>query len=272
MISIIICSRNSNVNENIQKNINSTIGTAFEIVCIDNSKGEYSMCSAYNEGVRRAKGEYLCFMHEDIIFLSNGWGNICIEQFKDECVWMLGVVGTTYLDAGSRYWCFSGKDVGHAWTNGRKYVFNNDSASQDVVAIDGFWMMIRRELFENALKWDSSIFQKFDMYDMDMSIQVISNGGRIRIIEEIDINHLSAGNYTPTFYEELLKFHAKWDHVLPVATFPLSQESINKIQHTLLLGQISEQNNLYYINSSKLYKTLMMIFSFVQTLKKFIHR
>ena len=60
MISCIICSRRPDISAELKENIASTIGCEYELVVIDNSKNEYSIFSAYNEGVRRAKGDILC--------------------------------------------------------------------------------------------------------------------------------------------------------------------------------------------------------------------
>ncbi len=68
MISLIICSRKSDISNSLKENIERTIGTDYELIVIDNSTNKYSIFSAYNEGVRRSKGDILCFMHEDILY------------------------------------------------------------------------------------------------------------------------------------------------------------------------------------------------------------
>ena len=55
MISIIICNRAHPINLSLQRNIQDTVGVEYEIVAIDNSRGNYNIFQAYNEGVRRAK-------------------------------------------------------------------------------------------------------------------------------------------------------------------------------------------------------------------------
>ena len=75
LISIIVCARDKKIAPSLSKNINSTIGDVdYEIVWIDNSSKQYSIFEAYNLGEQRSSGEYLCFMHEDILFHSNNWG------------------------------------------------------------------------------------------------------------------------------------------------------------------------------------------------------
>ena len=75
MISIVVCSRHPKIDIFLEKNIKDTIGNVkYEIVWIDNSRSKYSIFEAYNEGVLRSEGEYICFMHEDIVYWSNDWG------------------------------------------------------------------------------------------------------------------------------------------------------------------------------------------------------
>ena len=77
MISIVVCSRYPKIDVSLEKNIRDTIGDVqYEIVWIDNSHNQYSIFEAYNEGVSRSKGDYLCFMHEDIVYWSHDWGDL----------------------------------------------------------------------------------------------------------------------------------------------------------------------------------------------------
>lgn len=59
MISCIICSRQPDISAELKENIATTVGCEYELVVIDNSKDEYSIFSAYNEGVRCAKAYLL---------------------------------------------------------------------------------------------------------------------------------------------------------------------------------------------------------------------
>ena len=62
MISIIICSRFQSISKELKDNIENTVGVVHEIICIDNSKSQYDIFSAYNEGVKRSQYPLLCFM------------------------------------------------------------------------------------------------------------------------------------------------------------------------------------------------------------------
>ena len=94
MISIIICARNNDISESLKYNIQSTIGTDYELVIVDNHDDGKSIFKAYNEGVSHAKGEILCFMHDDIILHSNGWGLSVEKYFKDSSIGAIGIVGS----------------------------------------------------------------------------------------------------------------------------------------------------------------------------------
>ncbi len=72
MLSIIICSRTSDISSEMRENFPNAIGTEYEWVIIDNSKLDYSIFLAYNMGVKKASGDICCFIHDVILFHSNG--------------------------------------------------------------------------------------------------------------------------------------------------------------------------------------------------------
>ena len=67
MISIIICSRDKSISEELSTNISETINHDYELIVIDNSKNKYSIFEAYNSGIKKSKGLYWCFIHDDIL-------------------------------------------------------------------------------------------------------------------------------------------------------------------------------------------------------------
>lgn len=70
MISLIVCSRSPSCPDSFSKHIETTIGELpYEIIWIDNSNNQRNICQAYNYGLSKARYDYLCFLHEDIIFI-----------------------------------------------------------------------------------------------------------------------------------------------------------------------------------------------------------
>lgn len=95
MISIIICSRDRSMLSAAATNIEETVGEEHEIVAIDNSSGDYNIFTAYNTGIERAKGDILCFMHEDVTIYTKGWGRTISDTLDSRPdVGMIGVLGS----------------------------------------------------------------------------------------------------------------------------------------------------------------------------------
>ncbi|MGB3132870.1 MAG: glycosyltransferase, partial [Saprospiraceae bacterium] len=74
MISIITCSRAKDISTELRKNIVQTIGIEHEIIVFDNSANKHSIFQAYNIGASRAKYEILCFVHDDLFYMTQDWG------------------------------------------------------------------------------------------------------------------------------------------------------------------------------------------------------
>jgi hypothetical protein len=106
MISVIICSRSTN--QTLVNNIEATIGVPYEVILIDNSNNEHSICTAYNLGVKKSKYATLCFMHDDIAYQSNNWGNAVLNHFNNEQVNAIGIAGTPYYSFMPGPWWGSG--------------------------------------------------------------------------------------------------------------------------------------------------------------------
>lgn len=240
MISIIICSRNKEIDITLSENINSTIGKVeYEIIWIDNSTNKYSIFEAYNEGINKAKYEILCFMHEDVLYYTLNWGQLCINELSDSQIGLLGVIGTHYLSPFTTYWIDSGINHGKIIQGYEKkgkhctqeWNWNNkDKYSNNVVAIDGLWMSARKEIFNKGIKFDDITYKGFHFYDMDISMQVIQKGYKIKIIDDLLIEHTSLSFMNQSFTESCIKFHKKWRDILPIQSEPISSNDINNFE------------------------------------------
>lgn len=223
MLSCIICSRHDHISEQLSQNIANTIGCQYEIIVIDNSGKQYSIFSAYNEGVRRSKGDVLCFMHEDILFHSKNWGTDVYNRFKDASVGLVGVLGTQFLPHTPSAWWWTGCRVGYVLQSNNNKLgvndtyINGDPVNQDVeaVVVDGLWFCITRELFKQ-IRFDETTFNSFHCYDHDICMQVISNGAKIIIAHDIVIEHASLGNVNKDFINQLYAFYNKWEPRFPL--------------------------------------------------------
>ena len=96
MISIVICSIHEGQFNQLKDIIESTIGNVqFELLRIDNSKNDFTIAEAYNEGIKQSTYPFLLFIHEDISIHTSNWGKILLKVFeKDKKIGLIGIAGS----------------------------------------------------------------------------------------------------------------------------------------------------------------------------------
>lgn len=238
MISCIICSRRPDVSAELKENIANTIGCKYELVVIDNSKNEYSIFSAYNEGVRRAKGDVLCFMHEDISYHTEGWGTIVINTFDQYPEYgLFGVAGSQVLPKSPTPWCSTLFTASTVFSDLLPAV---SSTLVDInrnivpaVVVDGVWMSMPRDLFK-TIRFDDTTYEGFHMYDIDTCLQVLNEGLKVGVITSISIYHSSMGNYNVQWFDNMGICWKKWENLLPYSVIDnpeITQKTILYFDH-----------------------------------------
>lgn len=237
MISIIICSRRTTIPDYLSINIKKTIGCEFELIVIDNSENKYSIFEAYNMGIEKSKGEYLCFFHDDILIHTNDWGQIVQAIFNNKKeIGLIGVAGSkTKSKMPSAWWNCPQKNIvvniiQHTFDNKiekQTVGFNHDNTFEEVVVIDGVFMVMR--------KIDSIIFSKkmngYHNYDLNISFEYNINGFKIVVINEVLIEHFSQGNIDDSWYASTFKIHSLYNKYLP-----LKAEAITTKNNELDIG------------------------------------
>jgi GT2 family glycosyltransferase len=213
MISIIICSKNKDISEQLKSNIDTTIGVQYETVVIDNSKHEYSIFSAYNEGIRRASYDYLCFMHEDVWYHSKDWGKSVVRHLSEPQTGLIGLAGSYYLLAVPAPWFKAKPNVKNLIQSyqgkkkpPRRYTITED---KEVVCVDGFWFCSRKNIFWEV-SFDKKSFTGFHFYDLDISMQIHEKGYSIRVISDITVEHFSSGSLNGQWVNSAYIFYNKW--------------------------------------------------------------
>ena len=222
MISIIICSREQTISSDLYENIKDTIGCKYELIVIDNTKNQYSIFEAYNLGIKKSVGDYLCFMHDDILLHTNSWGAMATNIFKeDKQVGLIGVAGSKTLSKMPAAWwdCreeekilnliqhFKDKDT-ETWNLGFE-----DSSNTEAVVIDGVFMVMRRDeriLFDERLKG-------FHNYDLFLSLKHHMLNKKVLVTSEILLEHFSEGSLCKAWYQSSSLFHKLYKNYLPVA-------------------------------------------------------
>ncbi len=279
LISIIICCRNVDIPNDLKKNIKNTIGSGYELIVIDNSDNKYSIFSAYNEGLNRASGNILCYMHEDVFYHSKNWGKNVLEYFLDyPQVAMIGVAGTHFLPKRPAAWWDTEMRSGHLLQG--EMVDNTYRRREDVwqdykcsptkvVSVDGLWMCFRREIFD-YIQWDDTTFKGFHGYDTDICLQVWRAGFEVHVCWNILIEHKSTGVANEVFYKELDVLYEKWKDMLPVIkgvelskSEQVARERIVELRHEIYNSNLA----LSRITKSREYRWGQYLFNPAEGLK-----
>ncbi len=235
MISIIVSSYKQEKYNQLQENIQATIGDIpYEMIQIWNP-GKMGMCEAYNTGAAKAQYPYLVFCHEDILFYTQNWGAQIIRTFESDLhIGLIGCLGSKYKN----YFLgeargFSAHYIHHTddlfLTNiifrdqvimppSPPLIGNIKSESkivyEDVAILDGMFLVTNREVFKK-IQFDPSTLGGFHAYDMDYSLAVNRLGYKVVVTHNILIEHQSYGNYTLSYFNAFLTFAHKWRNYLP---------------------------------------------------------
>lgn len=246
MISCIICSRQPYISTELKENIETTIGCRLELIVIDNSKNQFSIFSAYNEGVRRSRGNILCFMHEDILYHTQGWGSKVVDYFTQyPQTGLIGVAGTHYMPAiPAAQWdselasslMIQGEIVDGRYVTTKWSQTDYKANPTEVVAVDGLWMCIPRKMFDK-ISWDDHLFKGFHCYDTDMALQVWNAGYEVHLFWDVLIEHKSIGSVNIAFVESSKVLYNKWKHVMPMMKGVVLSERERKMCDSICEGK-----------------------------------
>lgn len=254
MISIIICSRSCQLASDLSTNIKETIGCGYELHIVDNAIRNASIFEVYNEGLTKAKGEYVVFVHEDVLFLTNNWGKILIQHFEsNKRLGLVGVAGAHYISRLPMAWWFSllhyenivQTTPENAGTIRYECCQPNENNEFPVCALDGVFMCAPTRVLKN-IKFDSNTFNGFHMYDYDLSLQVLQKGYSVACIPDILIEHSSYGNKDKGWYEALLQFNSKWKARLPLQTVPISKHDLQYADFQIAWENVRCMKRYYY--------------------------
>lgn len=240
MISVIICSRYSILPIELEQNILQTAGAECQIIHIDNSRGDHSIFTAYNLGIKKAKFEYLCFIHEDVKIHTMNWAYILQNHLDVPGTGVVGLAGAHLVPSAVTSWGFSpfqsmnylqriipDKPPQHFYVNFCK----TEKSSTHVIAIDGFFIAANKSLF-NLIHFDANTFSGFHCYDIDLSLQSHALGLNNKVIFDILIEHFSKGFFDRKWlYSSKLLFH-KWINQLPFTTFANTKKQLGATYFT----------------------------------------
>lgn len=260
MISIIICSINPSLLKKVSKNITETIGVPFEIIAIDNRINNLGICQVYNNGAAQGKYEFLCFIHEDILFHTPDWGINLLDHFSDKKVGLIGTAGGVVKSKFHSSWWYNlsskttqRKNIIQHSKEGSKHEYLNpmNEKTSDVLLIDGVFMACRKEIWEKY-PFDEINFPKFHFYDLDFSFSVHQQY-KVKVVYDVLIEHFSKGSYNKEWIQSAEQFTKKWRHKLPEYLADLSKNKKDAIESNAID---------FFINACTQNKLILRVFKY----------
>ncbi len=239
MISVITCWVSQSRLGAMSDSLAATIGCEYELIAIDNRDGGHSLASAYNEGARRAQYPFLYFVHEDVAFYTDGWGEIIAKKLSESGVGYVGFAGSTAKPKELSAWYFNAQYrrmnlVESTPTEKREWKQNPDAEEfAEVVTLDGMALMTSRATYD-LVPFDEVTFSGFHFYDLDVTVAAHSGGYRNFVCNTVEVEHLSAGSYNRVWYDWAKVFCAKWADRLPLSVENLSERTVKKNERLAL--------------------------------------
>lgn len=176
----------------------------FQLILLDNTKGKFkSAASGLNCGGRKAKGEYIIFVHQDVDFYLNKW----LEKAENilDSIFNLGIAGIAGMSEEGKENRERGRNIifhGEpkiAWSWG-----NPIKKPTPVQTLDECLLIIPKSIFK-ILQFDEKTCDGWHLYGVDYCLSIKKLGYGVYAIP-LPIYHRSAGS---SFSEEYFKTLAK---------------------------------------------------------------
>lgn len=222
MISIIVCSANAEKTAHLINNIKTTISCPHEFIIVNNSVLKWGICKAYNWGGKRAKGEYLCFVHEDISFETKEWGGKLVNFARSitNCG-VIGFAGGAYVAKSHISWFVDCKRENYTFPSENNFDLEKRKTGYEqkdfspVITLDGLFLFMKRNVWQEIM-FDEKVFDGFHFYDMDISTAIWLKGYQNFVCYSIDLVHYSRGKYCEKYLEYSSLFRQKYRIALPL--------------------------------------------------------
>lgn len=277
MISLIICSTNAAMLQQLYHNVARTIGVPFEWLPFPNGEAGKGICEVYNLQAQKARYEHLVFVHEDVLFETDHWGAAAMEMFRSYDVW--GIAGSNYKSRALSGWATGQPEhdmynITHFTDNQRvplQCLPQPRLDSYPAVALDGVLIAATRACWQKV-QFNAAVLHGFHGYDVDFSLRCVLAGFKAGITTQINLLHFTddGGNFGDAWMQATIRSQSKLAAQLPLAapnTSSVAEASIIRYWLDFLKNQkISLRNRLYWIWRQKLYLYPLLAYSIVKFL------
>ncbi len=209
MLSIIISTYQPHFFSSLETNIAETCGVPYEIIKIDNP-GIMGICEAYNKGAKRSKYDYLLFLHEDVLFVNQLWGQKLIEILQKPQCGVVGVAGGDYYSYVPATWWntdhkflhfIQADNMGNEHFNDR-VGFPKEQSIIPAKALDGVFLASTKKVCQEIL-FDENV-PKYHGYDLVFSLKSAEKYNNF-VTDKILLKHFSSGSLSKEWFDSILK-------------------------------------------------------------------
>ncbi len=219
--------------EKFRANCSENIGCEHEIIIFDNRTAGYGICQVYNICAAKAKGDYLCFVHEDVQINTPNWGEVITRKLDEPSCGVVGFAGATIKSRIPSSWAQELSDynmlhiVQTNLKDGSRVSYDNNLPEQEfiaVVGVDGVFLMMRRDVWQEC-NFDEQTFKHFHCYDLDISLQVAERYTNY-VCNSVELEHFSYGSFNDSWFRESITLHNKWESRLPMTVTKVSDKEL----------------------------------------------
>lgn len=222
MLSIIVCSRTSDISLLLHENLEKTVGCIYELIIIDNSENSYSIFEAYNLGIQKSKFEFLCFIHDDINIQTQDWGKAILDIFStDSKIGLIGIAGSKIKSKMPSPWwnCPESQRIiniiQHYNHKDKEIMISGFDENSNIEAsvIDGVFMAARKK---ERIQFAPEM-KGFHNYDLNISLEYKKQGYKVIITNQVLLEHFSTGKLNGDWVKSCYYIHQKYKSILPLS-------------------------------------------------------
>jgi GT2 family glycosyltransferase len=179
---------------------------AKDIVFLNGSQG---VLQAYENGYTRSQDSLIAYVHDDVDIFDLDWCDRVVAEFDDPTVGLVGFGGALRHGTPDLY------KRPYKLTNLARFGYHSNqtdaedhgkrfTGAMDVAVLDGFVLVVRREVLDKAGGWPVDSPIKFHCYDYWLCCMARRYGYRIRMVG-VRCHHHGGGTSTRPEYEEWLR-------------------------------------------------------------------
>lgn len=204
MISIIcICNQRKVYNQFLKKSLDRQHQCSYELLVIDNSNHQYSSAAyAFNQMAKKAKGDLLMFVHQDMELCDDYFLNKVESTFKEND--NLGIVGV----AG----CKDGKVISNIYHSNPKVLVSSHHIDTltTVNSLDECLFVIPKSIVLEY-PFDERVCHHWHLYAVEYCYHMKSLNKTVAVLP-LDAYHASYGDFMNEGYYQTLELLAKKYH------------------------------------------------------------